>query len=190
MTFTITMPQIDSDYLPFIAFFIVASIINIKYFARYIKYFLTFWPSKSITFTIILSYIPVGYHLYTNYGILSTNINVRTIFVFEILYIFITTILIPFYSCVSGGNSYYFKRAAYHGDLEKIKCLISEGADVHEDNDAAIKYAARNGHLDVVKYLVKNGANIRAENDEALRLAAYFGRLEIVNYIRSITYSK
>ena len=50
------------------------------------------------------------------------------------------------------------------GDINKIKYLVSQGADIKDDNNYAIKWASKNGHLDVVKYLVSIGADINKIN--------------------------
>jgi ankyrin repeat protein len=67
-------------------------------------------------------------------------------------------------------------------DLEVIKSLIEEGADIHADNDYVLRWSAENGYLETVKYLVKKGSNINAYSDCALRYAANNGHLEVVKY--------
>ena len=49
-------------------------------------------------------------------------------------------------------------------DLEKIKYLVSLGADIRSENDWAVRCAAGNGYLEMVKYLVSLGADIRSYN--------------------------
>ncbi len=53
--------------------------------------------------------------------------------------------------------------ASAEGHLEVVKYLVSEGADIHAENDCAARWASRKGHLEVVKYLVLEGADIHAE---------------------------
>ena len=50
-------------------------------------------------------------------------------------------------------------------DINVIKMLVENGADIHANNDAALRHAAYRGHLEVVKYLVEKGADIRVIND-------------------------
>ncbi|PVU88970.1 hypothetical protein BB559_005283 [Furculomyces boomerangus] len=69
------------------------------------------------------------------------------------------------------------------GNLEFVKYLVENGADIRTNNDVAFRSASLNGHLDVVKYLVDNGADIHANNDSALRLAAKYGYLDVVKYL-------
>ena len=43
--------------------------------------------------------------------------------------------------------------AAKSGDLDQVRALIKEGADIHAWDDVALRWAASNGHLEVVKLL-------------------------------------
>jgi len=74
-------------------------------------------------------------------------------------------------------------RASWDGDLDKVKDLIKQGADVHYKNDIAAEKASISGHLEVLKYLNENGADILASNDYVLRRAAYYKHLEIIKYL-------
>lgn len=76
--------------------------------------------------------------------------------------------------------------AAGNGHLEIVKYLLEIGADIHVYDDLAVRWAAENGHLEVVKYLVKNGADIHARDDLAFQWAAERGHLEVVNYLKSL----
>jgi len=69
------------------------------------------------------------------------------------------------------------------GNLDIVKYLVENGADIHAYDDYALKWSARNGHLDVVKYLLEKGANIHADNDSVLIDSAYYGRLDVVKYL-------
>jgi ankyrin repeat protein len=69
------------------------------------------------------------------------------------------------------------------GDLNKIKLVLEQGAELHASNDYALINSAGNGHFEVVKYLVEQGADIHAGNDEALRFSAENGNLDIVKYL-------
>jgi len=65
-------------------------------------------------------------------------------------------------------------------DLQVIKQLVEDGANIHVDNDWPLIWAAGNGYLDIVEFLVEKGANIHADTDYALRIAARNGYLDIV----------
>ncbi|MNW20477.1 Ankyrin repeat protein [compost metagenome] len=41
--------------------------------------------------------------------------------------------------------------AARVGNLEKLRRLVQQGADLHADDECALRLAASNGHLEVVK---------------------------------------
>ena len=73
--------------------------------------------------------------------------------------------------------------ASIDGDLDKVKYLVENGADVHADNDYALCLSAENGHFDIVKYLVENGTDIHAKNDHALCWSAKNGHLEVVRLL-------
>lgn len=47
------------------------------------------------------------------------------------------------------------------GDLEKLKRLIKQGADIHVDIEWSLHWAAYYGHLEISKYLLKMGAKIK-----------------------------
>ena len=72
------------------------------------------------------------------------------------------------------------------GDLEKVKNLVSLGADIRIGDDWAVRWASENGHLEIVKYLVSLGADIRSYNDYAVRWASAKGHLEMVKYLVSL----
>ena len=76
-----------------------------------------------------------------------------------------------------------FIGAARNNQLDELKKLLSQGADIHADDDATLRTAAFNGHLEVVKFLITQGANIHANDDEPLRWAAKYGCLEIVKFL-------
>jgi len=80
------------------------------------------------------------------------------------------------------GKSELFK-AVINNDLENIKDLIEQGADLHANHEGALRLAADFGHLEVVKYLLEQGANIHFFDEFALRKAAENGQLEVVKYL-------
>jgi ankyrin repeat protein len=46
------------------------------------------------------------------------------------------------------------------GNISEIKRLLSEGTDINADNHKAIRYACYINDLEVIKLLLENGANI------------------------------
>ena len=76
-------------------------------------------------------------------------------------------------------------KASKNGNLQKIKDLVNQGADIHIRNEEALRWAANNGYLDIVKYLVSQGADIHAKNDEALRYAISNGYQDVVEYLKN-----
>jgi ankyrin repeat protein len=79
-------------------------------------------------------------------------------------------------------DDYALRLSAANGHLYIVKYLVEQGADIHADNDCALRYSANNGRLEVVKYLVEQGADIHADNDCALKWSAKYGHLETVKY--------
>jgi ankyrin repeat protein len=73
--------------------------------------------------------------------------------------------------------------ASTNGQLDLVKQLIEQGADIHARNDWALRAASIRGHLEVVKYLVNKGADIHAENDDALYVAGFTGYIKTVKYL-------
>ena len=72
------------------------------------------------------------------------------------------------------------------GDLEKVKNLVSFGADIRSQDDWVVILASGNGDIKMVKYLVSLGADIRSGNDCAVQIAFYNGYIEVVKYLLSI----
>jgi len=84
---------------------------------------------------------------------------------------------------IHAGNDCALLWAALSGRLNILKYFSEKGVDIHAYNNCALRWAANNGHLKVVKFLVERGANIHAENDEALRWAANNGHLKVVKFL-------
>ena len=72
--------------------------------------------------------------------------------------------------------------ASYYGNIEIVKYLLEQGADIHAENDEALKLAAESGNLEIVKYLVENGANLYANKDYSLKRASKNNRVKIIQY--------
>ncbi len=73
--------------------------------------------------------------------------------------------------------------AAKEGNLDEVKRLHQNGADITADKNSALILASWKGHLHVVKYLIENGANISDQDNFALKWACEFRRLEVVKYL-------
>ena len=76
-------------------------------------------------------------------------------------------------------------RACENGNLNKVKDLLNQGANIHYYDDDPLHIASEYGHLDIVKYLIEQGADIHASDDYALCLASNYGHLYIVEYLIS-----
>ncbi|MDR1460623.1 MAG: ankyrin repeat domain-containing protein [Campylobacteraceae bacterium] len=81
--------------------------------------------------------------------------------------------------------------AAYNGNTDIVKMLISMGADVNLKNDRGqtpLAGVCFKGYLDIVKLLIENGANIDEDNGFGMRavmFASMFGNYDIVKYLSS-----
>ena len=75
--------------------------------------------------------------------------------------------------------------AAKHGELENVKFLLENGADIHARDDHALSLASLIGHTEIVKLLIDHGADIHAWADDALKWASMYGHTEIVKLLKS-----
>jgi len=85
----------------------------------------------------------------------------------------------------------HLHHAAANGEIERVKLLISEGADVNvknNDGQTPLHYAARKGHKEIVELLLAHGAdvNIGADyNRTAAEFAMQSNHREIVQLLVS-----
>lgn len=90
--------------------------------------------------------------------------------------------------CATTGNTPLMS-AASNGDINAVKRLLNEGADVNakdSDNWTALTKAARDGHTEIVKFLIEKGADVHAKaykGYSALMVAALDGNTEIVKLL-------
>lgn len=78
-----------------------------------------------------------------------------------------------------------------HGDLEQVKRLIADGADINEKDSVgqtALAQAAEAGYLEIAKLLVEKGADINVKNEQyrtPLHIASLCGHLDIAKLLIS-----
>jgi len=96
--------------------------------------------------------------------------------------------------CASSDNSGFpnpLIEAAENGNLEKIKELVKNGADVNsisDYGDTALMLASQYGQLEVVKYLLEKSADIHTKDEDgktALMWASENGYTKIVELLKS-----
>jgi putative sugar O-methyltransferase len=94
---------------------------------------------------------------------------------------------IPRVGSAKGARNAFLDRAicdaAGRGDLDAIRGLQQQGADLQADNNEPLCQACQRGHLDVLRYLRRNGVNLNARNNEPLCRACQNGHLDIVRYL-------
>lgn len=73
--------------------------------------------------------------------------------------------------------------ASKNGYSDIVQYLVEQGPNVHECYETALGISVANNHLDVAKCLIEHGANIHARNDFALCKASSCGYLDIVEYL-------
>jgi putative sugar O-methyltransferase len=102
----------------------------------------------------------------------------------------------------NGAQNLFLNRAisdaAGRGDLDAVRGLHRQGADLQADNNEPLCRACQNGHLDVVRYLHGYGLKViefirylrgnrvelNARDGEPLCRACEGGHLEVVRYLR------
>ncbi len=78
---------------------------------------------------------------------------------------------------------------ARDGNLDKVKDLIAQGANLETKDNTALHNACSNGHLKIVEYLIDKGASLKAKNKDGktpLELAVQKGYTDIVQTIEQI----
>jgi len=68
-------------------------------------------------------------------------------------------------------------------NINVIKGLLEEGADIHADDDHALKWASQKGYLETIKLLLEYGANVHAQDDFALIWAGIHRRSETIQLL-------
>jgi ankyrin repeat protein len=67
--------------------------------------------------------------------------------------------------------------------IEILKFLVKNGADVTSEGCWALISSASSGHLSITKYLVEVGSDVTTKGNRAIALAKYYGHLEVVKYL-------
>ena len=70
------------------------------------------------------------------------------------------------------------------GNVDMVKLLLDNRADVHADDNWALRWASSNGRYEVVKLLLDNGADIHADNNWALIYASDNGHYKVVELLK------
>ena len=95
-------------------------------------------------------------------------------------------LLFPSFTVFGGNLHDELISASKNGDVEKVKTMITKGADVNEKDSygsTAIIYAVKSGNCDCVNILIKSGADTNIRNIEAwtpLLMATKAGNVAIV----------
>lgn len=108
----------------------------------------------------------------------------------------ITVALGSFYGCKRAINPALtdeFVKASYDGDIEKVKKLYDQGADINAESKAnydntALTTAANSGKIEVVEFLLKKGVDVNQQTSSkynALGSALTGGHVEMVKLLIS-----
>ena len=87
------------------------------------------------------------------------------------------------------GLNYQLIVASIDGDINAVKYLIEDGANVNWSDSygyTPLIFASRERHLEIVKYLVEKGANVNHGNNQGttpLIFASRDGHFDIVKYL-------
>jgi ankyrin repeat protein len=69
----------------------------------------------------------------------------------------------------------------YSDDLDIIKLLVENGADIHKNDDYILHFVViQNQSYEIIEFLVKNGANVNASHGEIILDACNNGRADII----------
>ncbi len=74
-------------------------------------------------------------------------------------------------------------QASKKNDLNAIKAVLDNGADIDCYDGRPVISAAYNGHLEIVKYMVERGADVHVHNDEALQWAVENNEVKVAKYL-------
>lgn len=86
---------------------------------------------------------------------------------------------------VTHDRNYPLQTASHYGNTDIVKYLVSIGADPFDRDNYASILASEYGHTDTLKYLVSLGADVVTDN-VTLRVACSKGYLDTVKYLVSV----
>ena len=69
------------------------------------------------------------------------------------------------------------------GDLETVKQLVEQGADIHACHNRPLRFACANNNLHIVKYLLESGADINTRYGGFLDIVCELDFLSMVKYL-------
>jgi hypothetical protein len=72
---------------------------------------------------------------------------------------------------------------AENGHLDAVKILLTNGANIHYQNDSALIKSVSNGKFYVVEFLLKKGANIHVNNDEVLKISVQMKHVPMIKLL-------
>lgn len=110
---------------------------------------------------------------------------------------FFQPVLVLFLAIVISGQGWADEKlslldAARDGNLKQVELLISQGADVNQNDDSGytpLMWAARYNHLEITKQLVKAGALTGIKNSSelsAIQIASRFNNFNIARYLTQV----
>jgi ankyrin repeat protein len=77
-------------------------------------------------------------------------------------------------------------RSAQIDELDMVKCLVENGANIHAKNEYVLKESVSNANYKVVKYLLENGADVSVDDNIVLKMSIENGDDDIVELIRTV----
>ena len=152
----------------------------------------TLWINKLLNeynisyYTIPDNYSPKKYYLYIN-NILSCDSSDKY-FITELENgnLNLIKLLHKNGANINIWNGLPFRLACIYGHLEIVKYLNGYNIDLHAMQELGLRLACEAGNLNIVKYLVEHGCNIHVLHNSPLLLAFEQGHTDIVNYINTI----
>ena len=83
-----------------------------------------------------------------------------------------------------------FFKAIEKGDIDQVKKIISDGADVNMtecDGETPLQRAVFYNHIEIVKLLIDNGANVNKSNDYGLTPLFFANLIDNIDIIKLLT---
>lgn len=75
------------------------------------------------------------------------------------------------------------------GDLNEVKTLVENGADICSKSECALQLSACYGHLDIIKYFIEKGIKYCADcYNNALEHSVFNGHFDMVKYLMNCKY--